>query len=294
MKETTKGYIYGLSAAFLWGTHAVVGRFLTESIPGIVVAESRLFVASIFFLLILLATKKKIDFRIQHKKWFAITVLLGFVLNFITLHIGLAYASASNIILLENTAPVFLLFLLAVFFREKIKGHDILAVVLALIGVGLIMFPKGGISFSGTHFFGNLLGLGAAFTWAIFVLGSSRVFSAENTATERLNNLLKIFFASALLLSPAFLVYGGMVTRAEIPWLLFLGIFPTGIAYVLWFEAVHRMSTVSAVLMSNLAIVFTVINERIFLQETLTAGMVAGAVSIIAAVTVSKFKERSL
>ena len=294
MKETTKGYLFGLMAAIFWGPHAVMVRYLTSSVSWMSIAFIRLFIASIVLFLFLKFSKrkKKIDWKIENKKWFLLVVFFGMFLNFVVFHWGLEYTTASNAMLLENTAPIFVLVFLAIFMKEKITKLDVLAVVATFIGVAVLVLKWGDVGvFSTSEMFGNLLEIGAAASFAIFIIGSSKVFADTNDTRERLTNLLKVFIATAILLSPSLLFTQFSLSLNDLIILISLGVFPTALAYWFWYEAAARISTIASALMFNLTIVFTFITAYIFLGEQITLKMLIGAALILVGITVTKLKD---
>jgi len=293
MSKELKGYILGIISAFFWGTHAVIVRYLADSVPGLVIATFRLAIASLVISAVLKFTKTKIDIKVKDKKWFFITVLFGLCINFIAFHIGLEYTTASSAMLLENTSPLFVLMILAIFFREKITKTETLAVITTFLGILFVTIDNSGINnLDKSMMIGDILEIVAAITWAIFIIGMSKVFAQEKNARARLSNMLKIFSVTALLLSPSLFLQSYSITNQDILLLLLLGIFPTALAYFFWFEAAARISTIAVALIFNLSIVFTFINAHIFLDETLGPGMLIGALLIVFGITITKLEKK--
>ena len=183
IEERTKGYVYGILAAFFWGVHPVISRSLADHIPGMIIATLRLYVASFFLFLLFLFYKRKEPISISHPWWFLSTVIFGLGLNFVFFHVGLEYTTAANAMLLENTAPFFVLIILLIFFREKISAREIMGVLLGIVGIGFITFHDGFFSLN----IGNILEIIAGFTWALFILGSSKIFAQEPTLGKRVS-----------------------------------------------------------------------------------------------------------
>jgi drug/metabolite transporter (DMT)-like permease len=292
MKEETKGYLFGILSAFFWGTHSVIVRYLTSSIDGISIAAIRLYIAIIIIFIILKVSRSKINWRIKNKKVFLTVAFFGMTLNFIVFHLGLEYTTASNAMLLENTAPIFSLLFLILFLKEKLRGFDILAVLSAFIGVAFVLVgSQGAAFFKSSGFVGDCLELAAGALWAIFLIGGSKVCAKGKYTTTRLNSLLRIFIFTAILLTPWLFFQQFSLSVKDLLLLLLLGIFPTAIAFWFWYEAAARISTMAAVLIFNLSIIFTFINASIFLGEKITVQLIIGAILILAGITLSKMKD---
>jgi drug/metabolite transporter (DMT)-like permease len=211
--------------------------------------------------------------------------------NFILFHIGLAYTTASHAMVLENTAPIFVLVALALFFKERIRKSDVLAVIITFLGICIVvMGMRNEPLLTSAGFMGDMLELGAGALWAIFLVGSSKYFTQGSGISSRLLSLLRIFLVTAIMLTPWMLFGIRSIRTNDALLLLALGVFPTALAFWFWYEAAARLSTIAAALMFNLSIVFTFINAHFFLHEKMTYQLLVGAALITTAITLTKTK----
>lgn len=287
-KDLGQAYLYGLLAAFFWGTHSVIVRYLTQDMHGIAIAVFRLYIAAFALFLILKINRAPISANLSDK--YLLVTIFGTVTNYIFFHIGLEHTTASNAMLLENTAPFFVLILLFVFARQGIKRLDTLATVIAILGVFFTV--KDDVNLGQERLYGDVLEVLAAFTWAIFVIGSSLALMGTVSTFERIGFLFKVFLVSAILLTPLIFFVSFQPTLADLFYLVLLGIFPTAIAYFLWYEAVARVPTITAALLFNFSIIFTFVNAYLFLGEQISLNMIVGAVLIVAGITLSRLGAR--
>lgn len=283
-RSTIQALSFGFLAAFFWGTHSVIVRYLTEDLRGLTIAALRLYIAAFALFLIMKIYRRPVSIHFRDK-YFLLTVF-GSTTNYIFFHIGLEHTSASNAMVLENTAPFFVLIFLLVFLGERIARLEVVATLVAIFGVVLTVRQDASIGGEGLQ--GDLLEILAGATWAIFIIGSSKAMAATNTTIERISFLFNVFFVSAVLLTPILFIYPIDATAQDLVLLGLLGVFPTAIAYYFWYEAAARVSTVSAALLFTLTVVFTFVNARIFLGETLTTDMIVGGALIVAGVVLSK------
>lgn len=271
---------FGVVAALLFGTHSVVVRFLTSDLHGMQIAVLRLWIASaILFLILKLKGQSAFPIRFDKYKLLAI---FGFVLNYAVFHVGLEETSATNAMVLENTAPFFVLLLLAVAGIERVRLIDVIATALVMAGVYLTVrhdFDPGA-----TGSVGDLLMIFAGFTWGLFIIGSSHSVQNTEAPMERLRLLFQVLLCSAVILTPGFFFYPFEPTVGDLFWLVFLAVFPTAFGYFLWYEAMAGVSTVTSALLFVLSVVFTFINAAIFLGEALTLEMILGGSMVIVAV----------
>lgn len=281
------GLVLGFAAAFLWGTHSVIVRYLTSDLGGLQIAVTRLFIAAvaIFCILRVMRVPVSVQFRDGNFR----LAVLATVVNYVLFHVGLEHTGAANAMVLENTAPFFVLLFLYFFADSPVTRLEVLATVLAIFGVFLTVFKdfQGG----GEPLFGDVMEIGAGFSWAAFLIASSRAMKASKTTGERLNFLFGIFLCSGIFLVPLAVYSVQIPTANDVIFLLLLGILPTALAYYLWYEAAARVSTLTATLMFAASVVFTFVNSAVFLGATITPVAAIGAVLIVSAVFLTTLKK---
>ncbi len=280
------GLVLGFLAAFLWGTHSVIVRYLTSDLGGLQIAVSRLFIAAFAIFCMLRVMGAWVS--IQYRDWNFRLAVLSTVVNYILFHIGLEHTGAANAMVLENTAPFFVLIFLYFFADTAIGRSDVLATLLAILGVFLTVYRdfQGG----GEPLFGDLMEIGAGLSWAVFLISSSRAMQTSETTAERLNFLFGIFLCSGVLLVPLAAFSFQIPTANDVVFLILLGVLPTALAYYLWYEAAARVSTLTATLLFAASVVFTFVNSALFLGATITPLAIVGAVLIVTAIFVTTMK----
>ena len=271
---------FGVLAAVLMGLNSVFVRFLTTDIHGLQIAVVRLWVACAVIYALLRVSGHKC--RLFPYDRFQVLAIVGFTLNYITFHIGLEMTSATNAMVIENTAPIFVLLFLVAAGLERVRWTDGLAILLALCGVYLTV--RHDFSLDAASRTGDLLELGAGVSWALFIVGSAAAVKKTQTTMDRMAVLLKILLPCAVLLTPTFLFYPIAVSTVDVAVLLALGVFSTALGYYFWYEAMAKVSTVMASLLVVLSVVFTFVAAYFVLDEKVTSGMLAGAALIVAAV----------
>ncbi|WP_424830866.1 DMT family transporter [Ruegeria sp.] len=281
------GLLLGFLAAFLWGTHSVIVRYLTSDLGGLQIAVSRLFIAALAIYCILRVMGAGVAIRFSD--WNFRLAVFATVVNYILFHIGLEHTGAANAMVLENTAPFFVLVFLYFFADTPVTRVDVLATGLAIFGVFLTVYQdfQGG----GEPLLGDMMEIGAGFSWAVFLIASSRAMRSSQTTAERLNFLFGIFVCSGVLLVPLALFSLQVPTANDLVFLLLLGILPTALAYYLWYEAAARVSTLTATLLFAASVVFTFVNSAVFLGATITPLAIVGAVLIVAAIFLTSMKK---
>ena len=281
--------IFGLLAAFFWGTHSVIVRYLTSDLHGITIAVLRLYIAALVLFVIMKLKDHPVSIQLSDRN--LLLTVFGTASNYVLFHIGLEHTSASNAMLLENTAPFFIVLFLLLVPSEKVSWVEVVATLIAVAGVYFTV--RHDLVVGGEGLQGDFLEILAGLTWAIFIYGSSRALRQTKSALERIGFLFNVFILSALVLTPFMFLYPIQANATDVAFLVLLGVFPTAVAYYLWYEAASQVSTVSAALLFTLSVIFTIINAHLFLGEALTTNMIIGAVLIVLGTVVSKFSPRN-
>ncbi len=281
-----RALIYGFLAAFLLGTHAVIVRYLTADMAGAVIATLRLYIACLCLGLFIRLKGHKLEWPKMTK--IHLLTVVGFCVNFIFFHIGLGYTTATNAMLIENSAPVFLLIILFFVKHEEIRLIEVVAILVAVAGVFVTV--RHDIDLAGYELLGDLDELIAAVAWAVFILGSSTLTRACSTPIERLAILFQVMLIGSIVLTPFLFFYAFGMSWFDLLLLVGMGVFSTAMAYALWYQAIAEISPLSASLYFALTVVFTLLNENIFLNEPLTLDMGLGAAMIVVAVLLTTLK----
>lgn len=222
-KQLDKGPFLMLTCAALW---SIAGIFI-KLIPwnSLVIAGWRSLVASFCVLVYIKATRLPFRFdRLAFANGFflCLTFLLFVSANKLT--------TAANAIVLQYTAPVYILLLSAVLFHQKVSRADLLAVLFTLGGISLFFFDQ----LSPGNLVGNLLGVASGLTMACMFLVSSKADDAS-----RMTGILLGHWFTAAIGIPLSFVFDTPVTGKAVGCILILGIVQLGIPYVLYGLAVR-------------------------------------------------------
>jgi len=147
-------------------------------------------------------------------------------------------------------APVMVALLSAVLLRERLGARPILALAAALVGTALLASPDGSVGAGTDALTGVLLALGSALGYASMALLSRSI-------ARHYHPLLPVtigFAVGTLVLLPVMLVDGPQLTFSPVVWLmlLYLGLVPTALGYVLF---LHGIRTTSATIASTATLV---------------------------------------
>jgi drug/metabolite transporter (DMT)-like permease len=175
----------------------------------------------------------------------ALTVMLftrreGFGLNGITVITSVLYAAllllfvlatklttAANAIFLQYTAPIYVLVLEPLFYKEKFRRRDLFTVIACIAGMSLFFVGK----LRPQDVSGNLTALASGLCFAFYVL------LLRHTRSQAVNRASSVIYGNLLLviaLAPAGLAAIPKMTAHDAIAVSYLGIIQIGIAYTLF------------------------------------------------------------
>ena len=257
-----------------WGTSFVATKTLLLEIKPVTIIILRLIIASILLTVIAISTKRNFSLNIKSHGWIFILALIAVFHLWIQVT-GLQYTTASNTGWIIGTAPIFMAIMGLIFYKEKITLIALSGILLAVTGL-IILFGKGDITNIGfMENRGDLLVLGSAFTWGVY----STVNKKISLTYSPLMTILYLFLMMAIIIIPFNLnseTIASVVHLSLIGWLmvLFLGLFCSGVAYVIWAQALRDMESAKVGAFLYLEPLVTVAAAVFFLKEEITILMI--------------------
>ena len=278
-----KGLLFAFIALFSWGIHGPAGRYLAiNGVNMFFVTEVRFIIgALVFFLYLLLTGNFKLNIKESFKQIF-ILAFIGVVVNSTLYHLTLKYLSATLVMILENLSPVFV-FLLSYLFQKIIpKKSEIFALIVSLLGIGLIVLGKGSFPKLHEHFYlGILLGILTGATFGFYIFYSALMVKNMNK-NDIILLLFKVLAISSLIGSPILFQHISYPkTNLQWFWLVEMGVFQSGLSPLFWNYALSLLPANSVSVLFLFTILFTTINEIIFLGLHLNFYLILGGVLIL-------------
>ncbi len=186
--------------------------------------------------------------------------------------------TAANAIVLQYSAPVFILIISAVMFKQKLKKKEILAVAGTMFGIVLFFFDQ----LAPGNILGNVLAiLAGIFLAVMFVM----VGQGGNDDSIRMSGILFAHLLTALIGIPMGFAGTSGCTGMEIFYIIILGIFQLGIPYVLYAIASRDCPPLACSLIGMLEPLLNPVWVFIFAGEMPGIFALIGAVIIIGVVT---------
>lgn len=188
------------------------------------------------------------------------------------------YTTAANAIVLQYTAPVFVLLVTAFVLKRKLRPFEILTVLAALFGIILFFMDQ----VSGNGLSGNIMAVASGFFMGIMYAVTGEI----KDDGERISGLVLGHSALALICIPigAVLTDPANITLIPILLVVFLGVVQMGIPYSLYGRATALISGVEVSLISMIEPILNPIWVALIYGEVPGSRALIGAVLIIGAV----------
>lgn len=264
ISEKNKGNLYIFLTALLWST----GGILIKFIPGSAVAinGARSLIALIFFCIYRKTVKVKVN------RWI-LAAAICLVLTNLLYVLANKMTTAANAIVLQYTAPVFVLIWDCIYRKKKPAGRQCIVVLMAFAGMVLFFFDQ----LDGGQMLGNIIAIAAGLSFSgVFFINSLPKASSKDSSM--------IAFFLSFLISIPFLGEVGKMNGTAVAALLVLGVFQVGLAYVLFDKGAKLTSPVSASLIGlleavlNPVWVFLFYGEKVGKFALIDAGIILAAV----------------
>lgn len=188
------------------------------------------------------------------------------------------FTTAANAIVLQYTAPIFILLMTAFILKEKLHKREIIVVTITMAGIVLFFFDQ----LSPGNIVGNLFAiLAGIFLALMFVM----VGQGGDNDSIRMTGILLAHCLSAVINIPIGIIGTASVASIEILYIIILGIFQLGIPYVLYAIASKDCSPLACSLIGMLEPLLNPVWVAIFVREIPGMFALSGAVIIVGIVT---------
>jgi len=265
-------------SSFLWGSSFVVAGYGIDKADPMLFLLLRFLIATPIVVMIW-PFKRALRSRI-------IWILAAFnAAGFVMQYIALGMTSATNVAILLSMDLLFVSVASVYFLAEKATWRLGVSLSLGMAGVYLIEYGAGPINISSETLWGDLLSLGAALSWTVYIILSKKALSGEtDMSAEELTAGVCVATTVPLLFVLPFVNFSGDTDWATVLLLsAYLAVFTTIIAYILWYRGLKHLpaSTTSIILLLEIA--FAAVLAYVFLGERVGPFTVVGGMMICGA-----------
>ena len=257
--------------AFLWSIGGLFIKLLPWNAAAICGVRSGISA------LIILLYMAKMKYRLTLKNpmvWLAGLGLMGTMLLFVSAN---KLTTSANAIVLQSTAPLYIMVISALFFRARYSRREYVLVAITMGGIALFFLDQltpGGL-------LGNVLALLSGLTMALMYTASGRLPDDDSSMSA----LVVGHTAAALAGMPFLFLIQVEISPLTVSAILILGVFQLGIPYILYAIAVRRCSPLSCSLIGMIEPLFNPVWVLLVLGEKPGFFALIGGIIVLSAVT---------
>jgi drug/metabolite transporter (DMT)-like permease len=216
-----------------------------------------------------------------------------FAAEFVFIYAGLAYTTASRMIVFIYTTPCFTALMLPFFVRsERLAARQWAGVLLAFAGI-FVAFGDGFFSAQDATLIGDLFGLVAAFLWASTIVLVRATRLSHTSATKTLFYQLAVSAAVLPVVSAAMGEPGVVrLTALAVASLAYQGVLVAFASYLAWFWLLTKYFAARLSVFTSLTPLFGVLFGVALLGERITAVFVVAAFAVAAGIALVNWSGR--
>jgi len=273
-----------------WGFTFVAFKLAYESFEPISIIFFRLLVANIFLFGFAFAFKKLNRIKRKDLKWFILMALLEPCLYFLGEAFGLTLVSSTVGAVIISTIPLFVPYAAFLVFKERLTPLNIVGLIISFGGVLLVLLVNSG------EVHASPKGIFLMFVAVFSAVGYTMI---AKKLTENYNPLSITAYQGLgiILFIPFFLIIDlpdlnfSAVTSISIYSVLYLGLFGSGICFILLTFAMREIGAAKANIFGNLIPVVTAILSFYILKEPMPFLKVIGIAIVIVGLLMSQLGE---
>jgi drug/metabolite transporter (DMT)-like permease len=297
-----RGYFYIATAAFCWGVAATLGRaaFTGRLLPGgravaaidpLILAQTRTSFSFLVILPVLVFLRGWKRLRLPFVDFLRMLALgvLGVAASNYFYYLAIQQTNVATAIIVQYTAPVWVLLYLVVRRRQKATAQRLPAVALAVTGVALVIGRFGGFALDRL---GVLAALLAAFSFAFYNISAHNILARY----DHWMVLLYTTFTASLfwiVVNPPSRIAAAHHSPAQWFFLLLFSLLSVLAPFSFYFAGLRHLEPTRAIVVSCLEPVFSIVIAAIVLGEILRPLQTVGIVLVLAAIMVAQMGKAS-
>lgn len=260
-KLRLKAIIYIVIAAILLSTGGIVLKYIDMN--PMAISGSRSFIAAILVWLYL----KKPNFTFSKPQ---VIGAFSYAMMVIGFTMANKLTTAANAVVLQFTAPIWIIIFGVWILKEKAYWYDIVAV--AIVSAGMLLFFLDDVG--GGSSIGNLVAVLSGVALAGSTIGMRLQKEGSPVETTLLGHIITVLIGLPF-------IFGATFTLQNILGILFLGIFQLGTAYILYAIAVKYLTALEVILIMFLEPILNPIWVMLIHGETPSKFSFIGGIIVI-------------
>jgi len=311
-RSPLRGYFYIASAAFLWGVSATLGRaaFTGHRLPGgvslgvslgasigkidpLILSQSRATLSLAVLLPVLLVRRGASALRVPGRDLvrFILLGILGVAVSNYFYYVAIQRTNVATAIILQYTAPVWVLLYTAIRSGERPSLRRSAAVGLAVAGCTLAVGLVGSGGFRMDKI-GVTAALLAAFSFAFYNVGGHKVLARY----DRWKVLLWVLVGTSafwICVNPPWKIVAAHYDRQQWGFMLVFSLISVLGPFSCYFAGLQHLEPTRAIVASCLEPVFSIVLTAILLGESVRPMQTAGIVLVLVAIVLIQLPERA-
>ena len=298
-----RGYLFITAAALFWGVSATLGRaaFTGRLLPGgdslapidpLILSQSRVTLSLVVLFAALLVRRGASALRVPPRDLvlFFLLGVFGIAASNYLYYYAIQRTSVATAIIIQYTAPVWVLLYMVVRRRHRPSWRRIAAVALAVVGCALAV----GLVGSGAlrmDTLGVIAALLAAFSFAYDNIGSHSLL----TRYDRWKTLFWVLAAASafwLLVNPPWKIWAAHYGREQWAFMAVFSVLSVLLPFSCYFAGLQHLEPTRAIVASCLEPVFSIVIAAAVLGELLRPVQIAGIVLVLVAIVAIQLPER--
>lgn len=281
MKDKKMAHLLAIFLMIIWGMSYLSIKVVVAEVEPTLSAFYRFLIASIILYAVLKFKYPEEKVLKEDKIKMALGGLFGVAIYFFFENYSVAFTSASNVSILISSIPVFTLISQRIVFKEKLNAFKVIGATLSVIGIIIVVASKDKVSLFSSGTIGDLMALGAAFSWVIYNIITSKFKGEYKSIT--ITTYQAIW--GAIFLSPAlFLSKPTMPSSLAIINILYLSLMCSFVAYIIYVYCLKALGATIITTYINLQPIVSLAAAALILKETVTLWQVIGSIIIISGV----------
>ena len=298
-----RGYFYIAAATFFWGIAATLGRAAftgrllagRQALPAIdplILAQTRTGFSFLVFLPVLGLIRGWKRLRLPSKDSLRMLLvgIFGVAASNYFYYLAIQRTNVATAIILQYTAPVWVLLYMVARRMQKPTGQRIAAVVLALAGIVLVigLFGTRGIRLD---FMGVIAAMLAAFSFSFYNVGGHHILA-------RYDRWIVLLYTTAsaslfwIIINSPWKIAAQHYSGAQWLFLFVFSLLSVLIPFSFYFAGLQHLEPTRAVIVSCLEPVFSILIADFALGEVLRLQQALGVVLVLAAILVVQLPDR--
>lgn len=282
------GVIIALLGAICFSTKAIFVKLAyrdTEVDAVSLLALRMIFSLPFFLITAYTSSSKETNVKFTTKQWIGVALVgcLGYYISSLLDFLGLQYVTAGIERLILFIYPTLVLLMSSVFFKERIRPIQWLALAITYAGLLIAFFSEADFSSSQNRnfIFGSLMILLCAFTYAGYIVGSGRLIPL--VGASKFNSYAMSFASVGVLLHFAITSDNSLLHYEPTVYFysVAMALISTVIPSYMVVQGIKRIGSDNAAIVGSIGPVSTLIMANIFLGESISIFQIAGTAMIL-------------